>query len=185
MASSLRKSQNRSISCQNCSCQFKDGTKIMECLTQAIFVAFSYCPLNDADIPTVKHLKKKRSSAGRLAGGKNLRSEAGFGGYVSTGANGNGGSLGVVDPSIIAIGPKGGKKGWLPDSNSLSYYITVSHSSLRCTASIVSFIVFLLIVSFPGLIVILVPTVISCPHCDTFPVLIVILVPTVILTLSF
>ena len=72
-----------------------------------------YCPLNDADIPTVKHLKKKRSSAGRLAGGKNLRAEmaaAGFGGYVAASVGANG-SLGVVDPSIIAIGPKGGKKG--------------------------------------------------------------------------
>ena len=73
-----------------------------------------YCPLNDADIPTVKHLKKKRSSAGRLAGGKNIRPEnsglpAGLAGLPGVQAGGNG-SLGVVDPSIIAIGPKGGRR---------------------------------------------------------------------------
>lgn len=90
-----------------------------------------YCPLNEADIPTVKHLKKKRSSAGRLAGGKNLRPEllglnsadimaldvglgyggvagCGLGGVAGCGLGGVNGSLGVVDPSIIAVGPKGG-----------------------------------------------------------------------------
>lgn len=73
-----------------------------------------YCPLNDADIPTVKHLKKKRSSAGRLAGGKNLRPDipgSGYGAYASAPARGTNGSLGVVDSSIIAIGPKGGERG--------------------------------------------------------------------------
>ena len=89
-----------------------------------VFAFLSYCPLNEADIPTVKHLKKKRSSAGRLAGGKNLRPELlglssadimaldigtmGYGGVAGCGLAGVNGSLGVVDPSIIAVGPKGG-----------------------------------------------------------------------------
>lgn len=73
-----------------------------------------YCPLNDADIPTVKHLKKKRSSAGRLAGGKNLRADmpgVGVGAFAGAAVSGANGPLGVVDSSIIAIGPKGGQRG--------------------------------------------------------------------------
>ena len=83
-------------------------------------------------------MKKKRSSAGRLAGGKNLRNPellglnfpdfaaldnnnnnnnnvglSGYGGGVAGCGLGGAlagvnGSLGVVDPSIIAVGPKGG-----------------------------------------------------------------------------
>ena len=73
--------------------------------------------MNEADIPTVKHLKKKRSSAGRLAGGKICRPDnvahpvlGGYGAAMGAIYGTGNGSLGVVDPSIIAIGPKGGKR---------------------------------------------------------------------------